>query len=115
MRSPFSAKAALIQALVTGPGYGLELQERIRERTGGRVRLHSGSLYPALRALERERLVRHSAEEMRAAIRLFVGGTSPSPPSPRERSLMRERIRRCARVSGFTSELRRHPGTGRKK
>ena len=58
MRNPFSAKAALLQALTTGPGYGLELLERISDRTGDRVRLRLGSLYPALRALQQEGLVR---------------------------------------------------------
>ena len=58
MRNPFNAKAALLQALATGPGYGLELLERIRDRTGDLVRIHLGSLYPALRALKREGLVR---------------------------------------------------------
>ncbi len=130
MRNPFSAKATLLQALTTGPGYGLELLERIGDRTGGRVRLRPGSLYPALRALQQEGLVRawagarqrgrprqyyeltsegiRSAEEMRSVIGLFVGTVPPSPAPQRERSKMRERIRRCARVSGFTGELRRH-------
>ena len=51
------AQAALLQALVRGDGYGLELIERVKERTGGKVALHQGSVYPALRKLEREGLV----------------------------------------------------------
>lgn len=58
MESPVSAKAALLQALITGPGFGLDLIERVKERTKGAVSLHQGSIYPALRALEREGLLR---------------------------------------------------------
>lgn len=51
------SKTALLQALVSGEGYGLELIERVRERTQGRVRLGQGTIYPALRELERDGLV----------------------------------------------------------
>lgn len=40
------------------PGFGLELIERVKTRTGGRLVLHQGSIYPALRSLEREGLLR---------------------------------------------------------
>jgi len=50
-------KTALLQALISKDGYGLELIERVRERTGGRVILGQGSIYPALRALEQDGLV----------------------------------------------------------
>lgn len=50
-------EAALLQALLSGPGYGLELIERVEERTQGRVTLNQGNTYPALRTLEREGLV----------------------------------------------------------
>jgi PadR family transcriptional regulator PadR len=58
MENPISAKSALLAALVSGKGYGLELIDRIRERTKGRVRVNQGSIYPALRALEKAGLVR---------------------------------------------------------
>jgi len=58
METMVSAKAALLQALISGPGYGLELLERVRERTKGRVVLGQGSVYPALRSLERGGLVK---------------------------------------------------------
>lgn len=58
MEPPISSKAALLQALITGPGFGLDLIERVKERTKGAVVLHQGSIYPALRALEREGLLR---------------------------------------------------------
>jgi PadR family transcriptional regulator PadR len=52
-----SAKTYLLQALVTGAGYGLELIDRVREKTNNAVVLGQGSIYPALRSLEAEGLV----------------------------------------------------------
>lgn len=57
MEVPVSAKAALLQALIRGESFGLELIERVRDRTGGRLVLGQGSVYPALRELEREGMV----------------------------------------------------------
>lgn len=57
MESPITARAALLQTLAAGDGFGLELIERVRVCTAGVVNLHQGSAYPALRALEREGLV----------------------------------------------------------
>ena len=57
METPITAKAAILQALISGRGYGLDLIERVKERTGGHLILSQGSVYPALRALEREGLV----------------------------------------------------------
>lgn len=57
MVAPLNAKTALLQVLGFGDGYGLELIERVKDRTDGRVILHQGSVYPALRALERQGLV----------------------------------------------------------
>jgi PadR family transcriptional regulator PadR len=51
------AKTAILQALTEGEGFGLELQSRIETRTAGRTRLSDGSIYPALRELERQGLV----------------------------------------------------------
>jgi len=51
------AKSALLQALVQGPSYGLELIERVYERTHGEIRIVQGSVYPTLRDLEKEGLV----------------------------------------------------------
>jgi PadR family transcriptional regulator PadR len=55
--SPVTARAALLQALCSGPGFGLELIDRVEQRTDGRVKLGQGSIYPALRAMEREGLL----------------------------------------------------------
>jgi PadR family transcriptional regulator, regulatory protein PadR len=46
-------QTALLQALISGPGYGLELIERVKNRTEGKVLLGNGKVYPALRDLER--------------------------------------------------------------
>lgn len=53
-----SAKAALLQVLTHGgPGFGLELIDRVRARTRGKVKLGQGSAYPALRVLEHQGLI----------------------------------------------------------
>lgn len=63
MESPINAKAALLQALVRGEGYGLDLVARVKERTKGKVSLHQGNVYPALRDLEADGLLRSYESE----------------------------------------------------
>lgn len=58
MEAPLTARAVLLEALISGPSFGLELIERVKTRTKGQVRLGPGSIYPALRSLEREGLLR---------------------------------------------------------
>ena len=50
-------KVALLQALMQSDGYGLELIERVREATQGRIVMMQGRVYPALRELESEGLL----------------------------------------------------------
>lgn len=57
MDAPFTAKTALLQVLISGPAYGLELVDKVKEHTKGLVVLGQGSLYPALRGLEEDGLV----------------------------------------------------------
>ena len=57
MDVPVTAKAALLQVLLDGPGYGFELADRISKRTNGAITLLQGSLYPALHSMEKEGLV----------------------------------------------------------
>ena len=57
MDAPVSAKAALLQVLLEGPGHCFALIQRVRDRTQGVLVLGEGSVYPALKALERARLV----------------------------------------------------------
>jgi PadR family transcriptional regulator, regulatory protein PadR len=47
-----TTKGALLLLLLDGEGYGLELMERAAKKTQGRLKLHQGNVYPALRALE---------------------------------------------------------------
>ena len=129
MQSPLSARAALLQVL-DYPAHGLELIRRVRERTGGAVSLNQGSVYPALRQLERERLVRSwngksakgggrprryyeltasgvkEARVVKQTVVSLVKGTEAATPSPREVAHMQERLHRCAEVSAFCMELR---------
>jgi len=63
MEAAVTAKAALLAALLQGKGFGLELIERVHQRTQGQLRLGDGSVYPTLRAMEREGLlVSHEAD-----------------------------------------------------
>lgn len=48
---------ALLQVLLSGPGFGLELIKRVEQITDGKMVLHQGNAYPALRKLERDGLV----------------------------------------------------------
>ncbi len=63
MDAPVTAKAALLQALTVGEGFGLELIERVRRQTKGKLALSAGSTYPALRELARAGLVQERLGE----------------------------------------------------
>lgn len=63
MDAPVSAKAALLQALLDGESYGAELIARVKHRSAGKFILGMGSVYPALRDMEHEGLLKVSAEE----------------------------------------------------
>jgi DNA-binding PadR family transcriptional regulator len=56
MDVPVTTKAALLQALSAKPGYGRDLIARIQSDSG--VKLHVGSVYPALYNLETEGHIR---------------------------------------------------------
>ncbi len=58
MEIPISARTAILMSLIDSRGFGLEIIERVRERTCGKILLNEGSVYPALKALEREGLLR---------------------------------------------------------
>src|SRR5262245_3027783 len=126
MEVPLNARAALLQAL-THPGHGIELIRRIAKRTHGRVRLRQGSVYRALKQIERRGLAKAvtvpsggagrprrryaltldgvvaAAVERHALLGLLA--TQPiARPSADEVDLMRRRIRLCAEVSAFVLE-----------
>lgn len=119
-----TARTALLQALREGPAYGRELVRRIARVTSGRVRFAEGSIYPALRRLRADRLVRRwsvvpgrrrggrtrryyeltergartSDADRRHLVRLVEAGIPPRP-GPEERERMRRRIELGAELS----------------
>lgn len=53
-----STRTAILSVLLQDRSFGLELIEKVRARSEGKIVLDEGSVYPALKALEREGLVR---------------------------------------------------------
>ena len=65
MTSPFdrnlvrgSLDLMMMSVLADGAHYGYAIQKRVREASGGRVKLPAGTLYPLLHRLEAEKLIR---------------------------------------------------------
>ena len=134
---PFlSVRAAILLGLRGGPACGLELIERLEEARGG-VTLSQGSVYPALKHLEAERLVRRlppPAERRRGrarvdyeltiagarasgALRLSLQrllrlGRSGSGDSPEDEGTRRERLLTSLDLSGFAADLGREFARG---
>lgn len=132
MRGPLTARAALLLALRSGPGYGIELVRRVGSLLGGKARIGLGSLYPALGSLERDGLVvsrkvvparrrggrsriyydltprgEEAAAEQRSLLIGALRGCASEPARPDAVERMRERLRAGARLSEFGLELRR--------
>ena len=63
-----SAKVALLQVLSVEPGYGSDLAERIKKLTDGKIVFGAGSVYPAIRDLEKEGLIVQSESKGRASL-----------------------------------------------
>jgi DNA-binding PadR family transcriptional regulator len=124
-----STRAALVQTLRRGPGYGIDLIRRVRRETSGQVRIGRGNVYLALRSLEREGLLRNwevvpggrrgsrarvyyeltakgvaVAEAHRKAVAGLLASTATAKPV--SLTLMVRRIRSCAEVSAFVLDLR---------
>jgi DNA-binding PadR family transcriptional regulator len=129
MHPILSAEAALLDALYQGPGYGLELIQRVKRRCRGRVRLGPGNAYPALarltrRALVRSWQVRRGAGRPRRYFELTPRGIESTvaqrsllqdliqrhpmagPIGERERTTMAERLDECAELSELALSLR---------
>jgi PadR family transcriptional regulator PadR len=123
-----SARTALLLALQAGPGFGLELIERVRERTRGGVRLNRGGVYLRLRALEERGLVRgwkgtrrgvgrprryyeltpsgiRELEKARATLRGLIEPEGLASTEEEARR-MTERVRRAAELSRLALRLR---------
>ena len=49
-------RTVLLQVLIAGEGYGFDLIKRVEKRTGGKLTL-GRAIFPALRGLERDRLI----------------------------------------------------------
>ena len=71
MDSPITIRALVILVLDVGPAYGLELRDRIADRTGGLVYPSDGAVHSAIASLGRDRLI----EE--AQLEHHVGGGRP--------------------------------------
>jgi len=122
------SRTALLLALARGPGFGLELIERVAELSDGRLRLNRGGAYVALRALEGRGLVhgwlrRRSgsgrprryfeltpegiphAERLRRAF-AFLARASAGATTPEEAQRMADRVRQVAELSAAAIRLR---------
>lgn len=130
MESPLTTRAALLLALRSGPGYGLDLIARVARMTSGLLRLRQGSVYPALQALAEEGFLarwsvtpgRRRGGRSRTYFELTERGSAladthrralagcsvrPCLGLPRaEIQRMRERVRRGAELSLFALKLR---------
>ena len=77
--------ALLLAALEDGPRHGYAVIEALRDSTGGRLDLPTGTIYPALRRLEAAGLIRGSwsvvAGRQRREYRLTAAGPAPCPAS----------------------------------
>ena len=121
---------ALVVELLRGPGYGLDLIERVRVHGGGRIRLRQGVVYPTLREFSRRKLLRSwsvatpgsgrprtyynlapkglaLAHAHRDAIAGFAWKRTSPRPTRRELEKMRKRLLQCGEVSEAATWLRR--------
>jgi PadR family transcriptional regulator PadR len=55
---PVTPKTALLQALLKGDSYGLELIDRVKASTKGKVVIRQATIYPALREMEADGLLK---------------------------------------------------------
>jgi DNA-binding PadR family transcriptional regulator len=136
---PFlSSRACVLLGLRAGPACGLQLIDRLAAHTGA-VRPAQGSIYPALKHLEGEGLIRRlpppserrrgrarvdyeltidgvrASDALRLSLqRLIRLGRRPLPKAPPEDARMRERVLASIELSGFAADLRRAlEGSGR--
>ena len=124
--SLIGSRSALLQALRPGPAYGVELSERVSAATAGHVRLAQGSLYPALKSLEKDGLIRgvvvvpggrrggrartyyeltvagvQASDENRTALRGLLRSVGASAPSAPDQALLADRLRRANELYDF--------------
>jgi PadR family transcriptional regulator PadR len=53
-----SAKPVILSLLMSGESYGYQILQRVRRVSGGQMAWSSGMLYPVLRRLEKDGLIR---------------------------------------------------------
>jgi DNA-binding PadR family transcriptional regulator len=63
--------ALVLHLLATGPSYGNQLMDRIRELTGGMLAVNPNTMYPLLRSLEERGLVNAHWEHPQRRSRRF--------------------------------------------
>jgi DNA-binding PadR family transcriptional regulator len=119
----------LLVELLHGPGYGLGLIERVSVRSGGRIRLRQGVVYPTLRDFVRRQLLRSwrvvtpgsgrprtyfelapqglaLAQAHHDAITGFAAKPASPHPTVRELGAMRKRLFQCSEVTEAATWLR---------
>jgi PadR family transcriptional regulator, regulatory protein PadR len=57
MAPSIDVRTAILLALVSGKSYGLEIIQRVLDRTGGKIKIPQGRVYPILRELEHDGLL----------------------------------------------------------
>jgi len=130
MITPVNTATALLVELARGPGYGLDLIERVRVHGGGRIKLRQGVVYPTLRDLLRRKLLRSwsittpgsgrprtyfdltpsglaLAQALRDTLTGFAAKTAPHRPTTAQLRVMGERLFECGEVSEAVMWLRR--------
>ena len=130
MITPVNTATALLVELSRGPGYGLDLIERVRVHGSGRITLRQGVVYPTLRDLLRRKLLRSwsittpgsgrprtyfdltpsglaLAESLRDTLTGFAAKTPRPRPTMAQLRMMRERLFECGEVSQAALWLRR--------
>ncbi len=130
MVTSLNTETALLVELLRGPGYGLALIERVHLRSGGRIRLRQGVVYPTLRDLSSRKWLRswsvttpgsgrprtyHEltpkglalAQAHRDTLSGFAAQTTPPRPTGRELDEMRRRLFQCGEVAEAAMWLRR--------
>lgn len=58
MDSPVTTRAAILAVLMRGKSYGIEIMDKVRDHTNGAIVLSEGNVYPTLKAMERDGLLR---------------------------------------------------------
>jgi DNA-binding PadR family transcriptional regulator len=129
MNGPLTTRGVLLQVLRGGPGYGLELIRRVVQAAG--LRISEARVYPVLKALEEQGLVRsvrltprgrrggrervyyhlapagvRAAEHDRRALLAVLEPPAGRVPSAQERQRMAARIAAADELSAASAEMR---------